>query len=108
MRITIVGGPFLPMPPAPCGAVERVWHGLAEEFVRRGHVVTVLCRGHPSQKADETVNGVRYVRRMSFTSGGRTGLNLLKDLVYSIRMAGLLPRADILITNVFWLPALAS
>jgi glycosyltransferase involved in cell wall biosynthesis len=106
MRITILGGPFLPMPPAPCGAIERVWHGLAEEFVRRGHAVTVLCRAHPTQRPDETIRGVRYVRRTSWHSGGRLGVNLLKDLAYSLRMAALLPRADVLVTNAFWLPAL--
>jgi glycosyltransferase involved in cell wall biosynthesis len=108
MRITILGGPFLPMPPAPCGAVERVWQGLAEEFVRRGQAVTVLCRGHSSQAPDETLNGVHYVRRTAFRSGRRLEGNLLKDLAYSLRMAGLLPQADILVTNTFWLPALAT
>jgi glycosyltransferase involved in cell wall biosynthesis len=108
MRITILGGPFQPMPPAPCGAIERVWHGLAEEFVRRGHAVTVLCRAHPTQQSDETIRGVRYVRRTSWKSGRHLGVNLLKDLAYSLRMAGLLPRADVLVTNAFWLPALAS
>jgi glycosyltransferase involved in cell wall biosynthesis len=108
MRITIVGGPFLPMPPAPCGAVERVWHGLAEEFARRGHTVTMLCRSDPSQKDDETVHGVRYVRRMRWVAGSRLPVNLVKDLAFSVRMAGLLPPADILVTNNFWLPTLVS
>jgi glycosyltransferase involved in cell wall biosynthesis len=106
MKITIVSGPFLPMPPAPCGAVERIWHGLAEEFVRRGHEVTVLCRFHTGQSYNEVVNGVHYIRRPSFRSGRRLAINLLKDFAYSIRMTGLLPPADVVVTNSFWLPAL--
>src|SRR2546429_971559 len=64
MRITIVTGPFYPVPPAPCGAVERLWRDLAERFAGLGHQVTVLCRHWPGQNKDETVAGVRYVRRM--------------------------------------------
>ena len=32
MKITIVMGFFLPMPPAAGGATEKSWHSLAEEF----------------------------------------------------------------------------
>jgi glycosyltransferase involved in cell wall biosynthesis len=36
---------------------------IAEELVRRGHTVTVLCARHlPSLPNDETINGVRIVR----------------------------------------------
>jgi glycosyltransferase involved in cell wall biosynthesis len=108
MRITIVGGPFLPMPPAQCGAVERVWHGLAEEFARRGHRVTVLCRMGAGQKPDETIGGVRYVRRGAWQSGRRWAVNLVMDLAHALRMAGLLPPGDVVVTNTFWLPALLS
>lgn len=39
--------------------IERI----AEELVRRGHTVTVLCARHlPHLPSDETVNGVRIVR----------------------------------------------
>lgn len=106
LRITIAMGAFFPMPPAPCGAVEYVWHGLAEAFARRGHVVTVLCRAHPTQGDDETVNGVRYIRRTAMSRGKRLRTDLLKDLWYSARMLRRLPRADILVTNVFFLPAM--
>ncbi len=107
MRITIVGGPFLPMPPAPSGAVERVWQGLAEEFVRRGHAVTILCRAGPGQEAKEILRGVGYLRRGSFRSG-RLPVNLARDFIHSLRMAALLPPADILVSNTFWLPVLAA
>lgn len=106
MRITIVLGPFFPAPPAPTGAVEYVWHGLAEAFVRRGHEVTMLCRSHPSQAADETIAGVRYIRRTAFTKTGSLKRDLVKDLMYSARLLAALPTADILVTNVVFLPIL--
>jgi glycosyltransferase involved in cell wall biosynthesis len=106
MHIVIVTGPFLPPPPGPAGAVERVWHGLAAEFARAGHRVTFLCRATPGRPADETVDGVRFVRRMRLVRHRRTAVCLAKDLGYSWRMAGLVPRdADVVVTNAFWLPA---
>jgi len=108
MRITIVTGPFMPLPPAPCGAVERIWYGLAAEFVKKGHHVTFLCRNHPSQVPDETTNGIRYIRRLHLRRTSNIYVDLLKDLLYATKMATLLPRADICVTNTFWLPVLAS
>jgi glycosyltransferase involved in cell wall biosynthesis len=96
------------MPPAPCGAVERVWHGLAEQFSGRGHVVKVLCRRHPGQCAEEVVNGVHLIRKTAFSQSRSLAVNLIKDMIYSSRMLTALPRADILVTNSFWLPALAT
>jgi glycosyltransferase involved in cell wall biosynthesis len=98
----------MPLPPAPCGAVERIWHGLASEFVKKGHHVTFLCRSHPSQVSDETVNGIRYIRRLHLRRTGNIYVDLLKDFFYATRMAALLPRSDICVTNTFWLPVLAS
>ncbi len=108
MRITIVTGPFLPVPPAPCGAVEQIWCGLAREFAGRSHQVSFLCRSFPTQAASEDRQGVRFVRRTRFRRTGRLWLDLVKDGLYSLRMLLLLPKADILVTNVFWLPSIAA
>src|SRR5918993_3322585 len=62
MRITIVTGPFYSVPPAPCGAVEQIWHGLAAEFARRGGGRTVVCRGYPGLAPRGRANRVTYVR----------------------------------------------
>jgi glycosyltransferase involved in cell wall biosynthesis len=106
MRITVVTGPFYPVPPAPCGAVERIWHDLAEVFAARGHEVTVLCRHWPGQNRDETISGVRYVRRTRLSHTRSIYWDLVQDMWYSLRMWLKLPRSDITVTNVFWLPAL--
>jgi hypothetical protein len=37
MRITIVQGAFLPVPPVLGGAVEKIWFALGKEFASRGH-----------------------------------------------------------------------
>jgi glycosyltransferase involved in cell wall biosynthesis len=106
MRITVVIGPFFPMPPAPTGAIEKVWHKLCETFAARGHEVTVLCPRSDSDGDDETIRGVRYRRFRRWHRTGSTKLDLVKDLLHSIRMLTALPEADVTVTNSFWLPAL--
>ncbi len=108
MRITILTGAFFPLPPEPCGAVEMIWHGLAEEFARRGLQVTVVCREGERQGRDEVINGVRYIRRGKHVSRKFVWRNLINDFRYSWRTLRELPEADILVTNTFWTPILAS
>jgi len=107
VRVTIVTGPFLPVPPAPCGAVEKIWHGLAEAFAKRGHPVTFLCRWHAGQGRDEVIRGVRFLRIRWFGRTRFLATDLAADLAYSLRMLRRLPVADVLVLNAFWLPALA-
>jgi len=42
MKITIVTGAFLPVPPIMGGAIEKAWFALAQEFTRRDHVVDLV------------------------------------------------------------------
>ena len=44
MKINIVMGFFLPMPPDSGGATEKTWSRLAHELTLRGHEVTVVSR----------------------------------------------------------------
>jgi len=108
MRISIVTGPWLPVPPLQGGAVPRLWQGLAEQFAAKGHEVTILCRSYPGQPQQETINGVMYVRYGGFPQSRWIALDLLKDLVYALAMVPVLPRADILVINDFWLPIFAG
>jgi len=107
MKITIVTGPFQPLPPAGCGAVERIWMAVAHQFCSMGHKVTFLSRGHATGIGNETVDGIDIIRRTRFKSKGHIGWDLVQDMVYTLRMLPLLPVADILVTNTFWFPILA-
>lgn len=106
MRITIVQGAFLPVPPILGGAVEKVWFNLGQEFVRRGHEVTHISRAHPKLPAREIIGGVRHERVSGFASPARFATRTLLDFWYGLRVRSRLPAADILVTNTFWLPAL--
>jgi glycosyltransferase involved in cell wall biosynthesis len=107
LRITIVLGPFYPTPPAPTGAVQRLWYDLGVRFARKGHHVTVLAKRADGQAPEETVDGVRIVRRTAMRQGANVKLDILRDAWYSLRMAALMSPADILVTNAFWSPVLA-
>jgi glycosyltransferase involved in cell wall biosynthesis len=107
MRITIVLGAFLPVPPLMGGAVEKSWFALAQEFVARNHDVTVISRAVPEFAPHEIVDGLRHVRVPGFdTPRSLVWLKML-DLFYSLRVRRILPAADILVTSTFWLPVLA-
>ena len=106
MKITIVTGAFFPVPPLLGGAVEKVWFALGQEFARRGHEVTHISRTHPELPATEEIAGVRH-RRVRGYAQPRSIVRLkLLDLFYSLRVRWILPGADILVTNTFWLPML--
>lgn len=106
MKITIVLGAFLPVPPTMGGAVEKMWYSLAQEFSSRGHEVAMISRKMPDQPAAEFANGIRHLRVRGFdTPRSLVWLKFL-DLLYSFRVKSILPAADILVTNTFWLPML--
>jgi glycosyltransferase involved in cell wall biosynthesis len=105
--ISICTGPWLPVPAVQGGSVPRLWQGLAEEFLAKGHHVTILCRSYPGQPQQEIINGVNYVRHGGFPQSTNIWWDLLKDLAYALMTFPTLPPANILIINDFWLPVFA-
>jgi glycosyltransferase involved in cell wall biosynthesis len=106
MKITIVQGAFLPVPMKRGGAVEKVWFGLGQEFARLGYDVlhvSRLCDGLP---AEEIIEGVKHRRVHGYDAP--KSLMRLKwcDYLYSRRVAAMLPKSDIVVTNTFWSPML--
>ncbi|MGC4095638.1 MAG: glycosyltransferase family 4 protein [Nitrospira sp.] len=108
MRITIATGPMFPVPPLIGGAVPKIWQGLAEAFVARGHEVTIMARADARQAASESLNGVEYRRWGGYNQGRWIYVDLARDLAYALGLRRRLPPADILVTNDFWLPIFAA
>ncbi len=104
MKITIVMGFFLPMPPAAGGATEKSWDGLAREFAARGHDVTVISRRWKNWPDDERVDGVRHLRLRGYDHTANLARNLWRDFLWSRRVGRALPPADIAIVNCVALP----
>lgn len=108
MRITILQGAFLPVPPLRGGAVEKMWFELAKQFSHQGHSVCQVSRRFSGLPHHELIDGVRHLRVKGYDTPAN-GLQLkLLDLLYSLRALQALPPADILITNSFWMPILAG
>jgi len=106
VKISIVTGPFLGVPPSPAGAVEQIWYGLAVEFAKRGHDVTIVARRGRTAPDDSFANGVRVVRRLTFRRSGRLAIDLCKDFAHAVAIQRFIPTADIVVVNSFWLPAI--
>ena len=105
MKITIATGPIFPVPAVRGGAVQRLWEGLAREFAKRGHEVTIFAREFPGQATEETVHGIRYVRRGGYAQSTSIKRDLVQCLLYALKTARHVPPGDVVVTNDFWMPA---
>jgi glycosyltransferase involved in cell wall biosynthesis len=108
MRITILQGAFLPVPPVRGGAVEKMWFELGQQFSRKGHAVYHVSRLFPGLPPREEIGGVRHVRVKGYETPANGWVLKALDLLYSWRALRVLPVADVLVTNTFWMPILAA
>ena len=104
LRITIVMGPFLPLPPGPAGAVEVLWRDLGNQFAAQGHEVVLVCRGWGPRCRDVPGEIARRVELSGYARSGWIWADLIKDLLYSLEAVRTAPPGDIIVTNAFWLP----
>lgn len=105
MKITIVQGAFLPVPPLLGGAVEKIYYLLGQEFVKLGHEVTHISKKHEFLMSEEVINGVSHVRVKGFTVPKFLIVLKLYDFIYTLRTLKHI-QSDIIISNTFWLPIL--
>lgn len=106
MKITLVLGAFLPVPPIMGGAIEKVWFSLAKEFVRKGHEVVLISRAVAQFPFEENLEGVRCLRVRGFDMPRWIVWLKFLDLLYSLRVKSILPSADVIVSHTFWLPIL--
>ncbi|MDI1335058.1 MAG: glycosyltransferase family 4 protein [Lacunisphaera sp.] len=105
MRLTIVNGFFLPVPPISGGSTEKSWYRLGREFAARGHEVTMFSRRWRGFPNEETSEGIRHVRLRGADHRRQLWRNLLLDFLWSWRVFFALPAADIVVVNTVALPA---
>lgn len=107
LRITIVMGFFLPVPPLRGGATEKIWFRFAQEFAAAGHRVTVVSRRWPGLPDRETRDGIAHIRVRGCNHTRSLPLNLVLDLWWSLRVLRSLPAGDVLVSNNVSLPIFA-
>lgn len=105
LKIAIVQGAFLPIPPLKGGAVEKMYYSLSQEFKKQGHEVIHISKCYDSFPTYEIVNGIEYIRIKGYETP-KSGIILkFLDLLYSLRVKKvLINEYDAIITNTFWLP----
>ncbi len=108
MRITIVQGPFLPVPPLLGGAIEKLFYPLGKLWAAQGHTVTHLSCAFEGLKEKEREDGVEYMRIPSARATRNALWNKVIDLRYAARALKVLPEADVLVTHTFFMPLLAG
>lgn len=101
MRITVITGPFLELPPIAIGAVEKLFYQLAGAWAREGHEVTFVCAGGGDD------DRMRFIRLKKYARTGSTWTDLIWDLIYSIKAIWFAPQTDVLLCNTFWSPVFA-
>jgi glycosyltransferase involved in cell wall biosynthesis len=104
MRISIVTGFFLPVPPVRGGSTEKIWHRLAREFSSQKHEVTFISRAWPGFPDRETADWVRHIRLRGWDHSAFLPVNLWKDLRWGWKVSRALPPADVVICNTVALP----
>lgn len=104
MRITIVNGFFLPVPPLSGGSTEKSWYHLGREMAARGHRVVSYSRQWRGFPTEETVDGVIYRRLPGYDHHRALWQNLLRDFIWSWRVFRQIPEADIVVCNAVMLP----
>lgn len=104
MKITVVMGFFLPVPPDSGGATEKTWNRLTTELAARGHQVTVISRQWRKWPNTEVRQGVQHRRIRGFDHRRKLWQNLLLDFVWSWRVYRQLPAADLVVVHAVTLP----
>lgn len=108
MRITIVTGPFLACSSDSIGAVEKLWYRLALEFVALGHDITIVTKSSISNNISIISEKITFKKTTGFSRTGVLILDLILDLLYSIKTLLYIPKSDVLVTNTFFLPIFTS
>ena len=105
MKIAILQGAFLPVPPLMGGAVEKMWFILGQKFAARGHAITHISRSWKNLPAKDDIQGVRHERVTGYDMPASMLILKLLDAVYTLRAIKAIPKdADIVVTNTFWGP----
>ena len=101
MKITILTGPFLCLPPEAIGAIEKRWYLVGNKWIEEGNDVTFVCKKPKKTNDDKCIYIKGYERTGSWFK------DFILDFIYSIKALKKIPSTDILVLNSIWSPILA-
>jgi glycosyltransferase involved in cell wall biosynthesis len=109
MKISIITSPFGCIPPHAIGAVEKLWYNVSKVFVENNNQVCFLSKKPNELNVSNNIfsDGVniKYIAGYEWQKSQK--VNIILDLIYSIKALVILEKTDILILNTFWTPLLA-
>ena len=109
MKICIIQGPFLPIPPFKGGAVEKMWYGLSKKFKNKKHKIFYISKKTNYLKNKEYKNGIYHLRVKGYDYPKNLILSKIYDLFYAYRACKKIPNdIDIIVTNTFFAPLLIN
>jgi glycosyltransferase involved in cell wall biosynthesis len=107
LKIVIVQGAFLPVPPVQGGAVEKLWYRMGKEFAALGHEVVHISKEFKDFPREEYISGVKHIRVKGYETPASLVVLKLLDLFYAFRAIKKIPAdVDVIVTNTFWAPFL--
>ena len=101
MKISIITGAFMPIPPYSIGAVEKLWYELGKEFEKNNDVCFISKRCSVQQK-----NNNKFIYIKGYNAKKNKIYNLVLDFIYSYRALRYAPQSDIVILNSILSPVL--
>ncbi len=101
MRISIITGPFMSLPPYSTGAVEKLWFELGKEFEKNNEVHFISKRFSRQQMDND-----KFLYIKGYTPKKNKIYNLILDFIYSYKALKKTPKSDIVILNSIWSPVL--
>ena len=104
MKICIITGPFMCLPPHSTGAIEKIWAKKGEYMGRQGDEVIFVSKRPILNEQDTDVLNRIYVKGYDRTKSWWGDLFL--DLIYSYRALKAAPLSDIVVLNSIWSPIL--
>ena len=106
MNLTIVLGPFQPMPPSGMGAVEKVWSEISGELAGMGHDVRLV--GKAADAPAKAMPHLQVVGLRGYRASGSLWRDLIADFAYALRVARTIEPSDVIVTNSFWAPVVLA
>jgi glycosyltransferase involved in cell wall biosynthesis len=105
MKIVILQGYALPIPPKFGGAVEKIWFVLGKYFGIRGHEVIHISRLWSEFPKSEFIGSVKHQRIKGYDFKKNVVISKYLDLIYTIRAIRYIPvDTNIVVSNTFWAP----
>jgi glycosyltransferase involved in cell wall biosynthesis len=102
MCITIILGPFYPVPPVLGGAVEKVHLLLAGGYSALGHEVTIVSRRYKDFPAEGIVDCIKHIALGSSYPSSSLAWILVLEFFYALRVSRNMPQSAITVTNSFF------